>query len=214
MCYHSFLYLCASYLRKVLSQHNSGPLHKIEKVQHRFTKIIFCSPNVSYEVRLLLLKLDSLFVRRIKQDLCYEIINGLVAIDCSKFFSLNECNRTCKRNFKIYIQNCRRDVPKYSFATKVCHVWNTSSLDVVNAFSISSFKCKPDAVNLYLYICNWNCNQVVSFYWCGHSSVFCVKYVCQISCCLSNDCSFSCSDDSVALFIDSMSMIPHFHCQC
>jgi len=56
---------------------------------------MFCLSNLSYRVRLLSLKLDSLDVRRIKQDLimCYTIINGLVAIDSSEF-SFTDCDRT------------------------------------------------------------------------------------------------------------------------
>ena len=43
----------------------------------------------------------------------------------------------------------------------LCPVWNTLSHDVVNAFSVSSFKRKVDAVNLDLYTCYRNCKQVV-----------------------------------------------------
>ena len=97
----------------------------------------------------LLLKLDSLHVGRIKQDLiwCYTIIKGSVAIDYSEFFSFNDCDRTRVHNLKLYIQNCRLDARKFSFARRVRPVWNTLSHDVVNAFSINFFKRKVDAVN-------------------------------------------------------------------
>ena len=80
--------------------------------------------------------------------MCYKIINGLVSIDSSDFFSFTNCNRTRGHNLKLHIQNCRLDVRKFSFARRVCPVWNTLPTEVVNACSISSFKHKLDAVNL------------------------------------------------------------------
>jgi len=72
---------------------------------------------LSYRDRLLSSKLDSLHVRRIKQDLrmCYKMINGLVAIDCVEFFSFTDCDRTRGHNLKLNIQVCRLDVCKFSF---------------------------------------------------------------------------------------------------
>ena len=48
--------------------------------------------------------------------MCYKFINGLVAIDCPEFFSFTDCDRTRGHNIKLYIQNCRLDVRKFSFA--------------------------------------------------------------------------------------------------
>jgi len=143
------------YCTPVWSPHHIG-LNKIEKVQRRFTNRIFCLSNLSYRYRLLSLELDSLHVRRIKQDLimCYKIINGLVAIDCSEFFSFIDCDWTRGHNLKLYIQICRLDVRKFSFARRVCAVWNALSYyDIVNASSVISFKRKLEAVNLDLYTC-------------------------------------------------------------
>jgi len=96
---------------------------------------MLCLSNLSYKDRLLSLKLDSLHLRRINVDLImrYKIFNGLVAIDCSDFFYFPDYDRTRGHNFYI-----------------LCVVWNTLSHDVVNAFSVSSFKRKLDTVNLDL----------------------------------------------------------------
>jgi hypothetical protein len=101
----------------VWSPHHKGLDDKIEKVQRRFTKRIHGLSNLSYEDRLSTLELDSLRVRRIKQDLnmCYKIVHGLIAIDCSDFFSFVNCDRTRGHNLKIFIQNCRLDARKFSF---------------------------------------------------------------------------------------------------
>jgi len=56
-------------------------------------------------------------------------------------------------NLKVYIQICRLHVRKFSFARRVCPVWNTLSYDIVNACTVSSYKRKIEAVNFDLYTC-------------------------------------------------------------
>jgi len=68
-------------------------------------------------------------------------MNGLVAINCSDFFSFNNV-RTRGHNFKLYLPECRLDVRKFSFARRVCLTWNNVPFDVVNAVSFISFKRK------------------------------------------------------------------------
>jgi len=79
--------------------------------------------------------------------MCNKIINGLVVIDCTEFFSFTDCDRTRGHNLKLYIQICWIDVREFSFARRVCPVWDALSYDVVNARSVSSFKRKLGAVN-------------------------------------------------------------------
>jgi len=95
--------LILEYCTPVWSPHNTGLNDKLENVQRRFTKRINGLSCLSYEDRLVHLKLDSLRVRRIKQDMimCYTIINGLVAMNCSDFFSFNNV-QTSGHNFKLF----------------------------------------------------------------------------------------------------------------
>jgi len=85
--------------------------------------------------------------------MCYKIINGFVAIDCSEFFSFTDCDRIRGHNLKLCIQICRLEVRKFSCARRACPVWNTSSYDIVNACSVSFLKRELEAVNLDLYTC-------------------------------------------------------------
>ena len=142
------------YCTPVWSPHNSGLNDKLEDVQRRFTKRINGLSYLSYKDRLVYLELDSLRVRRIKQDMimCYKIINGLVAIDCFDFFSFNDV-RTRGHNFKLYLPDCRLDVRKFSFARRVCLVWNNLSYDTVNAVSLNSFKRKLATVVFDANVC-------------------------------------------------------------
>ena len=93
--------------------------------------------------------MDSLFTRRVKQDLimCYKITNGLICPDFSDFFFRSASDRTRGHNLKLGIQNCRLDVRKFCFARRVCHVWNELPYDVVNAPNLNSFKRKLAAFN-------------------------------------------------------------------
>jgi len=88
------LYLCASNLEVLypsLVSTSYSINDKLENVQRRFTKRINGLSCLSNEDRLVYLKLDSLRVRRIKQDMimCYTITNGLVAMNFSDFFSFH-----------------------------------------------------------------------------------------------------------------------------
>ena len=80
------------YCTPVWSPHHTGLNDKLENVQCRFTKRVNGLSCLSYEDRLVYLELDSLRVRRIKQDMimCYKIINGLGAIYCCDFFSFHD----------------------------------------------------------------------------------------------------------------------------
>ena len=65
----------------------------------------------------------------------------------SDFFSFANCDRTRGHNLKMYIQNSRLDVRKFSFARRVCPVWNSLPHEIVNTTSLRSFKRKLDTVN-------------------------------------------------------------------
>jgi len=115
--------------------------------------------------RLVHLKLDSLHVRRIKQDMimCYKIINGLVALNCSDFFSFNYV-RTRGHNFKLYLPECRLDARKLEFASRgtIYHLM----LSTLSAWTHSS-------VNWLMFVLYVNvCRLFVFVSVFGHVSVF------------------------------------------
>ena len=83
--------------------------------------------------------------------MCYKILHELVCIDSSNFFIIVELNRTRGHNYKLYKQQCRLDVRKYSFAYRVVDIWNNLPYDVVNASSINCFKKRLDTVDLGSY---------------------------------------------------------------
>lgn len=75
-----------------------------------------------------------------------------------QFFSFTGCDRTRGHNLRLYIQNCLLDVRKFSFARRVCPVWNTLSHYAVNAFSNSFFKAQTRCSQFrYVYILFFLC---------------------------------------------------------
>jgi len=86
--------------------HHTGLNYKLENAQRKCTKRINGPSCLSHGDRLVYLKLDSLYVLGISDKIimitCYQIINGLVAINCSDHFSLNDV-RTRGHNFKLYM---------------------------------------------------------------------------------------------------------------
>ena len=130
--------------RAVWSPHHTNLINKIEKVQRSFTTKLYFMSSLSYKDRLASLKFNSLDTRRVKQDLvmCYKTVNGLICLDFSDFFSYVVSDRTRGHNYKLAIQNCRIDARKFCFARRVCPIWNKLPFDVVNAYSLNSFKRK------------------------------------------------------------------------
>jgi len=74
---------------------------------------------MSYSQRLISLDLESLEVRRLRQDLLltYKIVFGLINIDSSKFFTLGRNSITRGHSFKLCLSHSRVDVRKYFFVS-------------------------------------------------------------------------------------------------
>lgn len=121
----------------------------LESVQRHFTRRIpqFYHSNLPYSSRLDLLGLESLELRRLKQDLCeaYRIIYGHSDVDARNFFdfSVND-NHTRSNGLKLRIEMCKRNKRKNFFSNRVSKVWNQLPRTVVTAHNMQSFKTQLD----------------------------------------------------------------------
>ncbi len=123
---------------------------RIEKVQRYFTRRLCSrigSAPLAYQDRLRFFVLDSLQLRRQKIDLTfyYKLLNDMLPIEASIFFVQTTVAKTRGHSKKLFIQDSRVDVRKYSFACRAVSLWNSLPENIVSAPSLQVFKNRLDS---------------------------------------------------------------------
>ena len=121
-------------------------IDKIERVQHRATKMIEECRGMGYEERLKFTGLTTLEDRRTRGDMIevFKMLKGISKVDSSRWFRLAENSRTRGHSFKLVKCRSRLDVRKNFFSQRVVNTWNSLPAVVVEADSVNSFKNKYD----------------------------------------------------------------------
>ena len=85
-----------------------------------------CTNNLTYRERLVVTKLDSLELRRLRVDLimCYNIVFRLINVDFCAFFRFAPYCNTRGHGYKLFAEQCTHNVRYYSFARRVVGPWN------------------------------------------------------------------------------------------
>ena len=142
------------YCTPVWSPYLLHDINKIESVQRYFTRRLFPGQQLTYTERLSLTNLDFLESRRIKFDLLmyYKIINNLVDIDSSKFFtfvhhSFNTRGHGLKLTKKLYPTNALAN----TFANRCINCWNALPSSIVSSPTLSHFKLQLKKIDLSDY---------------------------------------------------------------
>jgi hypothetical protein len=129
---------------------------KIESVQRRFTKRLRGLACLPYKDRLQFLSAETLELRRLKQDLLtmFKIINGIIDIDVSQFFELNNYSQTRGHDLKLVKTINNNNARAFSFACRRTDCWNALPADTILATSITVFRNLLDTHNFnkFLYI--------------------------------------------------------------
>lgn len=114
----------------------------LERVQRRFTRFLPAYRHLSYDERLKVYKLHTLYARRLCRDLTtvYKILHGSLNIDHSLFFFLPTDSQTRGHSFKIRPSYSRLDIRKFWFANRVVPLWNALPASCAEAPSVDSFK--------------------------------------------------------------------------
>ena len=112
----------------------------LESVQRRVTKMVRGLFKVPYPQRLSELNLFTLAYRRVRGDLIlmYKIFHSATHV-LRPLFQPNTSNLR-GHPFKVYPQNCRLNVRKYSFALRACAPWNELPAEVVCSPNLETFK--------------------------------------------------------------------------
>ena len=112
----------------------------VEKVQRRATKLVPHLKHLSYEERLVSLRLPSLRFRRLRRDMIqmYKIMNGIDRLDPRAFFNRALNERTRGRSQRLFVDSCRLEIRKTHPASE----WLRKSISdhVVTATTLNSFK--------------------------------------------------------------------------
>jgi len=112
----------------------------VESVQKVFTKKLPGMRYLSYEERLSVLNLESLEVRRLKNDLvtCFKILKGYTNITATEFFTLSGVS-TRGHSFKLFLPDSRINVRPHFFAVRVIPAWNRLPPHVVAVDKVKTF---------------------------------------------------------------------------
>ena len=128
------------------SPHYVKDRERLERVQHRFTRMVPGLKGLDYGTRLERLNLMTLEERRNRSDLVelFRISKGLSAIPRNSFFRADNSERTRGHSMKLAKERFRLDVRKHFFSQRVVNRWNGLSEEVVSAGTVETFKRRLD----------------------------------------------------------------------
>ena len=118
----------------------------LERVQHRFTRMIPGLAKKDYQSRLRILGIWSLEERRNRADIIevFKIMKGLSAIPASSIFEVSTVVNTRGHSSKLVKHRCRTDLRKYFFSERVVDRWNKLDQRCIDALTVNSFKSQLD----------------------------------------------------------------------
>lgn len=133
------------YGASVWSPHLQRNIKKIETVQRRATKQIPGFRHLTYEERLLSLKLQSLEQRRKRGDLIetYKIIHGLYNIKAQDFFTFSTTT-TRGHSKKLMKPRANTNLRLHNFSYRTIQKWNELPESIITAPTLNSFKTRLD----------------------------------------------------------------------
>jgi hypothetical protein len=124
------------------SPHYERDKQRLERVQHRFTRMIPGLKDMEYGERIRLLGLMSLEERRNRADLIelYRMTRGLSVIPLTDFFIVDGGGRTRGHQWKLRKKRFNTDLRKFFFSQRVISRWNELGESVVESSSVECFK--------------------------------------------------------------------------
>ena len=134
------------YCTTAWSPHYVKDKELIERIQHRFTRMIPEIKALPYTERLQRLNLWTLEGRRVRADLIevFKMINGLTNVKFEVFFEFDTNCRTRGHARKLKKNRFNRDLRQHFFTERIINVWNKLDNQTVMASSLNSFKNNLD----------------------------------------------------------------------
>ena len=130
------------YCTPVWSPHYIKDKQLLERIQHRFTRLVPGFRVMAYEDRLRRLGLWTLEERRNRADLIevFKMYKGVSGLPLQSMFQLTGCGRTRGHCLKLVKHRNRLDLRKYFFSERVINRWNALNDDTVLSGSVNGFK--------------------------------------------------------------------------
>ena len=130
------------YCTAAWSPHYEKDKAMLERIQHRFTRMIPGVRSLEYHERLRELGLMTLEERRHRSDLVemFKISRNLSAIPFDVFFESNASGKTRGHNFKVKKARFELDLRKFFFSQRVVDRWNKLDERTMNSGTVDTFK--------------------------------------------------------------------------
>ena len=114
----------------------------LERVQHRFTRMVPGLRNLSYENRLEHLGLWTLEERRNRADLLevFKMYKGLSTIPFERLFALSTATNTRGHSAEIAKHHGHLDLRRYFFSEHTVDRWNNLSQQDISCSTVNCFK--------------------------------------------------------------------------
>jgi len=134
------------YCTTAWSPHYVKDKELIERIQHRFTRMIPEIKDLPYTERLRRLNLWTLEGRRVRADLIevFKMINGLTNVNFEAFFEFDTNCRTRGHARKLKKNRFNRDLRQHFFTERIINIWNNLDNQTVLASSLNNFKWNLD----------------------------------------------------------------------
>lgn len=130
------------YCSSVWSPYYSKDKKLLERIQHRYTRMVPGLKQRSYENRLTSLGLWTLEERRNRADLLevFKTYRGWSTTSFDSLFTLNTGLGTRGHSAKIMKNRCRLDLRRHFFSERVVNRWNSLDQQVMDSTSLNAFK--------------------------------------------------------------------------
>ena len=135
------------FANSVWSPYHQKDTVKLEKVQRRATKI-GCLSHLSYEDRLIKLKLTSLTERRLRGDLIqtFKFIKGIDKSNmCIVKPTAQRYSQRLYNNFHFNREKVTKSTPRHHFLpNRTAEVWSSLPQSIVDSTNVNQFKNRLD----------------------------------------------------------------------
>ena len=143
------------YASPAWSPYHIKDIKHLESVQRNFTKRLPGFSSLTYQQRLDKLNLDSLELRRLRNDLIltYKILFGLADVNAEDFFTLcHNGHNTRGHIYKLSTHYSRLDARKFYFSERIIKPWNDLPAKLEHFISLTVFKRFLHGVDLSQFL--------------------------------------------------------------